>query len=120
MMPARRLDLADNLGCATLADFGRWGVLADADAPLPHAAVFWTVVPDGVAQVTWQFPARTGGLTHRTSITAHTVNNVAIAKAPHREQSGFPSTIVLRASDGHIITKTNVTPRMPTLCGYGC
>lgn len=119
---ARQLDLADNLGCATLADFGRWGVLADADALLPHAAVFWTVVPDGVAQVTWQFAASTGGLTHAVSITNRPVNNIAIARAPYHapNESGFPSTIVLLGWDGHVIKKTTVTPNMITLCGYGC
>src|ERR1700743_170117 len=41
--------------CATAAEFERWGVLVDASVYLDHAAVFWTVVPDGVARVTLRF-----------------------------------------------------------------
>lgn len=119
---ARRLDLADNLGCATLADFGRWGVLADADAVLPHATVFWTVVPDGVAKVTWGFATGTGGLKHPVHLTARPVNNVAIAKVPYStpHRSGFPSIIELTSANGDVIKKIHVTPNMITLCGYGC
>jgi hypothetical protein len=47
----------DGLACATVADFERWGVLVDASVYLDHAAVFWTVVPDGVASVTLRFVA---------------------------------------------------------------
>lgn len=118
---AHQLDLADNLGCATLADFGRWGVLADADAILPRAAVFWTVVPDAVAKVTWQFAGGTAGTTQAVSITAHPVNNVAVARAPFaRNRSGFPSTITLHDAHGRLIKQIKVTPNMITLCGYGC
>ncbi len=50
------------------------------------------------------------------------VNNLVITKEPYRapDQSGFPSTIVLRAANGQAIKQIAVTPNMPTLCGYGC
>lgn len=118
---ARKLDIADNLpSCATLADFGRWGVLVDASVYLAHAAVFWTVVPDGVATLTLRF-TKPNGRPLATS-TASTVHNVVVAREPYRApfQSGFPSTIVLRAADGRLIKKIQVSPDMPTLCGFGC
>lgn len=118
---ARELDLTDNLGCATLADFERWGVLADGEAFLDHGPVFWTVVPDGVAQVTLRFAPPEGGVTHPVTITARPVDNVVVAREPFRRNySGFPSTIWLLAADGRMIKKTKVTPNMLTLCGYGC
>jgi hypothetical protein len=117
---ARKLDLAANLPtCATLADFGRWGVLVDASVLLDHAAVFWTLVPDGAATVTLRFTEPNGR--PLPSPTVRPVNNVVVAKEPYTPyQSGFPSTIVLRAADGRLIKKIKVTPNMPTLCGYGC
>jgi hypothetical protein len=118
---ARKFDVADNLpNCATLADFGRWGVLVDASVYLDHAAVFWTVVPDGVARVTLRFTQPNGRPLATTAVRP--VNNVVVAREPYDApyQSGFPTTIVLRAADGHEIKNITVTPNMPTLCGYGC
>jgi len=110
------------LQCATVADFDRWGVLVDASVYIDHAAVFWTVVPDGVATVTLRFVPDGGPLTHTITTTVRPVNNVVVAKEPYKapDQSGFPSTIVLRAADGRTIKQIAVTPNMPTLCGYGC
>lgn len=110
------------LMCATVAEFQRWGVLVDASVYLDHAAVFWTVVPDGVATVTLRFVPHGSTLTHTVTTTVRPVNNVVVAKEPYdpRHSSGFPSAILLRAPDGHIIQKTTVTPNMPTVCGYGC
>lgn len=61
---AGHLHLGDNFGCATVADFDRWGVLADSQAYLGGSvAAFWTVVPDGVVTVTltlipgWRLPS---------------------------------------------------------------
>ena len=113
-----RRELGDNFGCATLTDFGEWGVLADTNAYIGGAvAVFWTVVPDGIASVTLRF-----GDPHGATITVRAVNNVVVARDPFDApaQSGFPSTIVLRAADGHAVRDIAVTPNMPTLCGYGC
>jgi hypothetical protein len=115
------LHAGDNFGCATIADFGRWGVLADTQAYLGgRVAAFWTVVPDGVATVTLTFTAPNGRRLMASTVRA--VNNVVVAKEPYKapNQSGFPSTIVLRAADGRTIKKIDVTPNMPTLCGYGC
>jgi hypothetical protein len=120
---ARKVDLANNLpNCATLADFGRWGVLVDASVCLDHVAVFWTVVQDGVATVTLRFVPHGGPLTNIATTTVRAVNNVVVTREPYHApyQSGFPSTIVLRAADGTVIKKIAVTPNMPTLCGYGC
>jgi hypothetical protein len=114
-----RPELGDNAGCATRADFARWGVLADTQAYLGGTlAAFWTVVPDGVATVTLRFGA--GRHTIATSVRA--VNNVVVAREPYKAlaQSGFPSMIVLRGVDGRPIRTIAVTPNMPTLCGYGC
>lgn len=110
------------LACATFAEFQRWGVLVDASVYLDRAAVFWTVVPDGVATVTLRFVPGGSTLTHTVTTTVRPVNNVVVAKEPYdpSSTSGFPSTIVLRAADGHVIKKTTVTPNMPTVCGYGC
>jgi hypothetical protein len=110
------------LVCATIAEFERWGVLVDASVYLDHAAVFWTVVPDGVATVTLRFVPGGSTLRHTVTTTVRPVNNVVVTKEPYDapNASGFPSTIVLRAADGHIIKKTTVTPNMPTVCGYGC
>lgn len=96
-------------------------MLADADAVLPDATVFWTVVPDGVTKVTWGFAAGTGGLTHPVNIAARPVNNVAIAKVPYPtpHRSGFPAIIELTGANGDVIKKINATPNMTTLCGYG-
>jgi hypothetical protein len=117
-------ELGDNWGCATLADFGRWGVLADTQAYLGGSvAAFWTVVPDGVATVTLSFAATAGTpLTHTVRTTARAMHNVVVAKEPYKApgESGFPSTIVLRGRDGTVIKKITVTPNMLTLCGYGC
>lgn len=95
------------LVCATVAEFRRWGVLADASVYLDHEAVFWTVVPDGVATVTLRFVPAGSPLTHTVSTTVRPVNNVVVAKEPYDapNQSGFPSTIELRAADGHLIKK---------------
>jgi hypothetical protein len=108
--------------CATVAEFQRWGVLVDAIVYLDHAVVFWTVVPDGVATVTLRFVPGGSTLTHTVTTVVRPVNNVVVAKEAYdaRHASGFPSTIVLRGADGHIIKKTTVTPNMPTLCSYGC
>lgn len=119
---ARSLDLADNLGCATMADFERWGVLADASAYLGRGVgVFWTVVPDGVATVTLRFsPPNRHSL---ATSTVRPVNNVVIAREPWNApyQSGFPDTIVLRSANGSVFKKIRTNPtHMITLCGYGC
>jgi hypothetical protein len=108
--------------CATAAEFERWGVLVDASVYLDHAAVFWTVVPDGVATVTLEFAADGSKPAHTVTKTVRPVNNVVLSKEPFDapNTSGFPSTIVLRDADGRIIKKTTVTPDMPTICGYGC
>ncbi len=117
--------LGDNFGCATLADFQRWGVLADTQAYLGGTvAAFWTVVPNGVATVTLRFSAGAGRFapTHTVTTTVRPVNNVVVAKEPYAapDQSGFPSTIVLRAADGHTLRQITVTTNMLTMCGYGC
>lgn len=110
------------LQCATVAGFEQWGVLVDASVYLDHAAVFWTVVPDGVATVTLRFVPGGGPLRHTVTTTVRPVNNVVVTKEPYKapDQSGFPSTIALRAVDGQAIKQIAVTPNMPTLCGYGC
>lgn len=78
---AATLDLVDNLGCATAADFGRQGVLADASAYLGgNVGVFWTVVPDGVARVTTRFAEPSGR--PPSASTARTINNVLVAREP--------------------------------------
>jgi hypothetical protein len=118
---ATALDLVDNLGCATLADFQRWGVLADASAYLGgRIGVFWTVVPDEVATFTLRFTVREGGAP--ATVTVHPVNNVVIAREPFHApyQSGVPSTIVLRSADGDVVKTVQTSPNMITLCGYGC
>jgi hypothetical protein len=118
---ATALDLVDNLGCATLADFQRWGVLADASAYLGgRIGVFWTVVPDGVATVTLRFAVREGGAP--ATLSVHPVSNVVIAREPFHApyQSGVPSTIVLRSADGDVVKTVRTSPNMITLCGYGC
>lgn len=108
--------------CATAAEFQRWGVLVDASVYLDHAAVFWTVVPDGVATVTLRFSPNGSKPAQTVSRTVRPINNVVVAKEPFDapNTSGFPSTIVLRDAAGHVIKKTTVTPNMPTVCGYGC
>jgi hypothetical protein len=118
---AKALDLADNFGCATMANFGQWGVLADGSAYLGSGVgVFWTVVPDGVATVILRF-TEPDGRPLATS-TVRPVNNVVVAKQPWKapNRSGFPSTIVLRGANGGMIKYIRVTPDMITLCGYGC
>jgi hypothetical protein len=118
---ATALDLVDNLGCARLSDFQRWGVLADASAYLGgRIGVFWTVVPDGVATVTLRFRARDGRAP--ATFTVHPVNNVVVVREPFHApyQSGVPSTIVLRSAGGGVIKKVRTSPNMITLCGYGC
>jgi hypothetical protein len=110
------------LMCATLANFQRWGVLVDASVYLDHAAVFWTVVPDGVATVTLGFVTGGRAVTHTVTTTVRPVNGVVVAKEPFDapSESGFPSTITLRGAGGRLIKKIKVTPNMPTICGYGC
>jgi hypothetical protein len=113
-----RQGTADNLGCATLAGFHRWGVLADGEAYLGGTiGVFWSVVPDGVASVTLRFAAP-----HHVTITARAVNNVVVAREPWWAPyvSGFPKSIVLHDSGGRVIKAIAVTGDMPTLAGYGC
>jgi hypothetical protein len=107
---------------ATVAEFERWGVLVDASVYLDHAAVFWTVVPDGVATVTLRFSPDGSEPAHTVTTTVQPINNVVVATEPFDapNTSGFPSTIVLRDAGGHVIKKTTVTPNMPTVCGYGC
>ncbi len=114
-----RPQLGDNAGCATEADFARWGILADAQAYLGGTvAAFWTVVPDGVATVTLRF----GAGRHPVTTSVRAVNNVVVAQEPYKApaQSGFPSMIVLRGVDGQPIRRIAVSPNMLTLCGYGC
>jgi hypothetical protein len=118
-----RRALGDNFGCATLADFQRWGVLADTQAYLGGSvAVWWTVVPDRVATVILSFGGPSFGGPHAATLTVHPVDNVVVAREPldAPRQSGFPSSITLLAADGSVIKKIAVTPNMPTLCGYGC
>lgn len=118
-----RRALGDNFGCATVATFDRWGVLADSQAHLGGTiAAFWTVVPDDVATVTLRFAVDGTASRHTVTTTVRPVNNVVVAKEPYTapDESGFPSTIVLRAADGKTIKHIAVTANMPTLCGYGC
>jgi hypothetical protein len=58
----------------------------------------------------------------RPTTTVVPVNNVVVAREPYHApyESGFPSTIALRAADGHLIRNITVTPNMHTICGYGC
>ncbi len=121
-----RRGLGDNFGCATLASFRHWGVLADTQAYLGgHVAVWWTVVPDGVATVTLRFggpPGSMSGGSNGATVTARVLDNLVVIREPvdAPSQSGFPSTIVLGGADGRILEQLAVTPAMPTLCGYGC
>jgi hypothetical protein len=120
---AGRPELGDNFGCAALAEFGKWGVLADTQAYLGGStAAFWTVVPDGIATVTLSFVTPGTTPPHTITTTVRAVNNVVVAKKPYdaRSRSGFPSTIALRTRNGTLIKKVTVTPNMVTLCGYGC
>jgi hypothetical protein len=119
---ARELDLTSNLPtCATLADLRQRSILVDASVYLDHAAVFWTVVPDGVGEVTLRFGPRGPRQRRADTTTVRPINNVVVAREPFRApgQSGFPSTIVLRGADGRTIKKIAVTPDIPTI-GYGC
>jgi hypothetical protein len=118
----REIGWGDTFGCATLADFQRWGVLADASAYLGGGVgAFWTVVPDGVATVTLGY-AEPNGRPFATS-TVRADANVVVAREPWDApyHSGFPSTITLRSADGRVIKTVNPNPtEMITLCGYGC
>ena len=96
-------------------------VTRDASAYLGgNVGVFWIVVPDGVARVTTRFAEPSGR--PPSASTARTINNVLVAREPWDApyQSGFPSTITLRAANGRVIKKITVTPNMVTLCCYGC
>ncbi len=127
---AARLDLADNLGCATLADVGRWGVAFDGDASVPGGPVFWTVVPDAVKTVTVRFHLTATARPRTIATTVRPIRNVVVlaerhgvtksGKAKTYWAAGFPSTIVLRDAGGEVLKRISVTPNMITLCGYGC
>lgn len=67
--------------------------------------IFAAIVPDSVATVILQFsasrqdPART--------LTSRAVNNVVVLKIPPRTaHADFPSTIIRRAANGHVISTT--------------
>jgi hypothetical protein len=104
-------------GCATVADFERWGVLADADVVIDGRPTFWTVVPDGVASVTLSY-ATPAAPSQTASITVRPVNNLVVAIEP--KAATFPSAVVLHAADGSVLKRIATTPSMPTLCGFGC
>jgi hypothetical protein len=112
-------DAADNLVCDTWSEFRQWGVLVNANAGLDRL-VFCTLVPDRVATVTLRFAG--GSLLHPATLTVRPVNNVVVAQEPYPPGAGrFPSHIVLRAADGHVIKSFAVNPtRIPTQCSAGC
>jgi hypothetical protein len=118
---------AANLMCGAMANFERWGIMADASSALNGTPVFWTVVPDVVSTVTLRFVPGGTPLRHPVTITVRPLGNVAVAVVPHGRSGSrgswadqFPATIVLRDRAGHLVRRTTVTPNMPTLCGFGC
>ena len=116
----RTLDLARNLPtCATLAQLHNWGVLIEDNPQLDRAAVFWTVVPDDVAELTLRFAPSGKALKHSATRTVRPVNNVVVVSEPYRApvKCGgypFPSEIVLRAADGRVIKNIANTPDTST------
>lgn len=120
------------LMCGSLANFERWGIMADDANELHGNPVFWTVVPDVVATVTLHFTPDGTPLRHPVTMTVRPVGNVVVAVVPHGRgfrrgtltrtswADAFPSTIVLRDRSGHVVRRDKVTPNMPTECGFSC
>ena len=111
------LEAGTTFSCATVADFERWGVLADANLVIDNRPTCWTPVPDRVASVTLRY-ATAAAPSQTATLTLRPVNNVVIAIEP--KAATFPSGIVLRAADGSVVRRITTTPEMPTLCGFGC
>lgn len=122
----RTLDLARSLPtCATLAQLQNWGVLIEDNLPLDHAAVFWTVVPDDVAEVALRFAPSGTTLKRSVTRTVRPVNNVVVVNEPYRAPAkcgGYPlpSEIVLRGADGRVIKNIANTPDTCRQCRRCC
>jgi hypothetical protein len=64
--------------------------------------IFASIVPDRVGAVTLEFFAGHGDPAR--AISSRAVNNVVVFKIPpHTAHQQFPSRVILRAADGHII-----------------
>jgi hypothetical protein len=95
-----------SLGCSSTTSFrqpGLGGGIGLGDRA--GGQIFAAIVPDRVASVTLYFssssedPART--------LTSHAVNNVVVFKIPpHTPHAEFPTTIIRRAANGQITSKT--------------
>jgi hypothetical protein len=67
--------------------------------------IFAAIVPDKVATVTLEFFAGHGNPAR--AISSHAVNNVVVFKIPsHTAHQQFPSRVIVRAADGHVIPNT--------------
>jgi hypothetical protein len=95
---------------ATTTHFQQTGAIGPAGVESGSSTVLSGVVPDGVASVTLQFPARLGGATPAPplSVTAHPVNNVFAVRLPRSFiPQAFGGTtldsIEWRAANGTII-----------------
>jgi hypothetical protein len=98
----RRIGGVD-MGCSPGAqDFGPdlTGGIGERDRA--GGTILAAIVPDGVASVTLRFAAGTGDPAR--AITSKAINNVVAFKIPpHTAHHGFPTEVIRRAADGHII-----------------
>jgi hypothetical protein len=67
--------------------------------------IFAGIVPDKVAKVTLEFSAARADPAR--AISSRAVNNVVVFKiAPHTAHQQFPSRVIVRAADGHVISNS--------------
>jgi hypothetical protein len=79
-------------------------MLVQGSADVDHVALFWTVVPDGVNTVTLRFAPDGTRLKRPVTTTVRPVNNVVVAREPYSAPR-LPSSVILRAGDGHVIKR---------------
>jgi len=98
---------------AVIEQHGMWGSTSGGTGNPPGITYFHGVLPDGVATVTFQYPAgKVGGFSRQTAgsvtVVGHVVNNVAVLAVPRAGgQATQDVTVTWRAADGKIIKTFN-------------
>ena len=98
---------------AVIAQHGMWGLTSGGTGNPAGITYFHGVVPDGVATVTFHYPAgKVGGFSRQSggpvTVNAHVVNNVVVLSVPRAgEQATQAVTVTWRAANGKIIKTLN-------------
>lgn len=98
---------------AVIEQHGMWGSTSGGTGNPAGITYFHGVIPDGVATVTFHYPAgKVGGFSRRTggpvTVDARVINNVVVVAVPRAgEQATGSVTVTWRAADGHVVKTFN-------------